>query len=70
MTSDGKQQNQSEDFLRQAEGRSGGFLRDYLDFLRDSKRLYLLPIIILLLLVSIIVVVGATSGAPLIYTLF
>ena len=39
MTSDDRQQNQSEDFLRRAEGRSGGFLRDYLDFLRDKKRL-------------------------------
>jgi len=40
-------------------------------FLKEAKKLWLIPVIIVLLLLSIIIILGeATALGPLIYTLF
>ncbi len=62
--------NRSEEFARQAEDASGGLLREYINFLRDSKKWWLTPIIVVLLLFGIIVALGGGAVAPFIYTLF
>ena len=60
----------SEEFARQAEGRSAGFLREYWDFLRNNKKWWLIPIVVALLLVGALVFLGGGAAAPFIYTLF
>lgn len=40
-------------------------------FLKEAKKLWLIPVIIVLLLLSIIIILGETTAlGPLIYTLF
>ena len=47
------------------------FLRDMLNFLKERKKFWLLPMIIVLLLLGVILVLGGgTAIAPFIYTLF
>lgn len=64
------QADQGNDFSQQAEKPSGGFVSEYLDFLKTSKKWWLMPIIVCLVLLGIIVVLGSTGAAPFIYTLF
>ena len=53
-----------------AAGQSGNLLSQIWQMLRQNKKYWLLPIIIVLLLLGVIVILGATSAAPFIYTLF
>ena len=52
------------------DSRTRCIVRDYIEFLRHSKKVYMIPIVILLLLLGVIIVIGGTAAAPLIYTLF
>lgn len=64
------EQKQADAFVREAERGSSGFVAEYIDFLRHNKKWWLTPIIIALLLVGALIVLGSTSVAPFIYTLF
>ena len=47
------------------------FLKEFLDFLRERKKYWLLPIIIVLALFGILIVLSQGSAvAPFIYTIF
>ncbi|MES2662553.1 MAG: DUF5989 family protein [Pseudomonadota bacterium] len=46
------------------------FIREYLDYLKASKKWWLAPIMVIVGLLSILVILGGTSAAPFIYTLF
>ncbi len=59
-----------QDFTQQAQRRRGGLVGEYLGFLKTSKKLYLIPIIVFLLLIGLIIVLSGSVAAPLIYTLF
>ena len=43
---------------------------EFLEFLGQNKKFWLIPIIIVLLLLGLIIALGGTSAAPFIYTLF
>ena len=60
----------TEDFTREAAAGRTGLLREFWDFLKDNKKWWLLPILIALLAVGVLVLLGGTSLAPLIYTIF
>ncbi len=72
MTSHERQKPGSEaaEFVRHARKPSPGFLREIFDFLRSGGRGWLAPIILALLLIGALVMLGGTSAAPFIYTLF
>ena len=57
------------DFENSAD-QSGNLLSQIWQMLRQNKKYWLLPIIIVLLLLGVIIILGATSAAPFIYTLF
>jgi Family of unknown function (DUF5989) len=59
-----------DEFVQLAQGHSSGLLREYIDWLRYTKKWWLTPIVILLLLAGVIAVLGGTPLAPFIYTLF
>lgn len=59
-----------DEFLRHAKTTQPSLLREITAFLRHSRKLWLAPIIIGLLIIGLIVVLGGTSVAPFIYTLF
>jgi len=47
------------------------FLRDLLQFMRERKKFWLVPVIITLLLLGLFIVFGGASAlAPFVYTLF
>ena len=48
-----------------------GFLKEFLDFLKERKKYWLFPIIIVLAFFGIIIVLSqGTAVAPFIYTIF
>lgn len=51
-------------------GKNQSFLQELAQFLRENKKWWLTPIVIVILLVGVLLVLGGTSIAPFIYTLF
>jgi hypothetical protein len=47
-----------------------GFMADLFLFMRENRKWWLTPIVIVLILLGVLVVLGGTSAAPFIYTLF
>jgi hypothetical protein len=47
-----------------------GILREFLDFLRARKKLWLTPIVVVLVVLGALILFTSTSVAPFIYTLF
>lgn len=61
---------ESQDFARQAETASPGILREFVAFLSENKKWWLLPIVIVLLAVGLLVIISGSVAAPFIYPLF
>lgn len=47
-----------------------GLLREFVDFLKENRKWWLVPILLVLLLVAALAVLGGTAAAPFIYPLF
>ncbi len=58
------------DFEKAAEGQSVSLVREFLQFLLENKKWWLLPILLVLLLFGLLVVFATTGAAPFIYTMF
>lgn len=59
------------DFEKVASERVGGsLLREFWDFLRQSKKWWLLPILVVLSLFGLLAFLSGSAAAPFIYTLF
>ena len=58
------------EFDRAAEKVRGGIVREFLYFLGQTKKWWLVPILIILLLLSLLLALSTTAAAPFIYTLF
>ena len=63
-------QSDADEFARQSERPSTGFVREFYDFLRHNKKWWLTPIVVVLLLVGGFLFLASTGAAPFIYTLF
>lgn len=65
---------QKSEFEKAKEGKQASLLREFVDFVLDNKKWWLIPIFLVLFLFALIVVLGATVGstgvAPFIYTIF
>jgi hypothetical protein len=59
----------AEEFAQLAESASPGLLRELIDFARENKKWWLLPIIFVLLFVAAFIFVSGAAG-PFIYPLF
>lgn len=46
------------------------FLRDLWNYLKERKKWWLAPLIIIFILIGVLLILGGTSLAPFIYTLF
>ncbi len=58
------------DFEKAAEEKPMGLGREFLQFLAENKKWWLLPIVLLLLVFGLLACFAATGAAPFIYTLF
>jgi hypothetical protein len=47
-----------------------GFARELFMFLRESRKWYLIPIVVVILGMSLLIILAGTGAAPFIYTLF
>ncbi len=59
-----------ENFEKEAGKQEAGLLREFYGFLMESKKWWLLPLLIAFALVAALVFLGGTGAAPFIYTLF
>ena len=57
-------------FAEAAQEEQPGLLREFFDFLKESKAWWLTPIVVVLLLVGVLIFLSGTAAAPFIYTLF
>jgi hypothetical protein len=51
-------------------GSNPSFARELVMFLRESRKWYLIPIVVVILGMSLLIVLAGTGAAPFIYTLF
>lgn len=58
------------DFLNQAEEPAPGIIREFVDFLRDNRKWWLVPILLMLSLLGLFAALSTTALAPFIYPLF
>ena len=65
-----KNENSENDFVNAGSQKQAGFFKEFLSFLGETKKWWLLPIIILLLLFGVLVILANSVAAPFIYTLF
>lgn len=49
---------------------NSNIVMEFIEFLRENKKFWLIPILIILLLLGIIIGLGGTTASPFIYTLF
>jgi hypothetical protein len=61
---------QEERFEKEAGKREAGLLREFYGFLMESKKWWLVPLLIAFALVAALVFLGGTGAAPFIYPLF
>lgn len=57
-------------FQEAAEQKPVGLGREIVDMLKHNKKYWMIPIIVILALFGALIVLGSTSAAPFIYTLF
>jgi hypothetical protein len=58
------------DFLAHAGRKRRGTVADFIAFLVDNKKWWLVPIVASVLVLGALVILGGTAVAPFIYTLF
>jgi hypothetical protein len=67
----GRQQDRpADDFDRQSRGKQPGLVGEFLQFLLQSKKWWLAPIIFALLVLGLLVLLAGSPLAPWIYTVF
>lgn len=49
---------------------SGGVISEFLQFLGETKKWWLLPVVVILLAFGVLMMLSGTAAAPFIYTLF
>ena len=60
----------SDDFARRADQRAPSLLAEFVQFLAQTRKWWLLPIVLVLLAIGVLIVLSGTALAPFIYTLF
>jgi hypothetical protein len=65
-----KQNLENKDFEESAQEADTSLLLEFWGFLKESKKWWLVPILIALALVGALVLLGGTGAAPFIYSLF
>lgn len=59
-----------DDFERAAAGREVGAAREFVSFLAENKRWWLVPLVVTLGLIAVFLFLGSGPLAPFVYTLF
>jgi hypothetical protein len=62
--------NANADFAREAGEQSPGIVREFVQFLGENKKWWLIPILVAVGLIALLVALSASPLAPLIYPIF
>ena len=49
---------------------SSNIFQEFWEFVKHNKKFWLIPIILILLLLGLLLIIGSSTAAPFIYTLF
>ena len=63
------EQKQNE-FAREGGRKQQGLFGEFIGFLKENRKFWLIPLVVVLLLLGVLIILGATAAAPFIYTLF
>ena len=63
-------QELSNDFERAAAHQDQSLIGEFLTFLKQNKKWWLLPILVVMLVLGLLMFLSGTAAAPFIYTLF
>ena len=58
------------EFENAAQKKQGNLISEFLGFLKENRKFWLLPLIIIMLLLTALLILSSTAAAPFIYTLF
>ena len=58
------------DFEKASQEKQDNLLYEFLGFLKQTKKFWLLPLILVMLALAALLVLSSTAAAPFIYTLF
>ena len=58
------------DFEKANQQAQVGLVKEFVAFLRENKKFWLIPLLLALLAVGALLILGGTAAAPFIYTLF
>ena len=58
------------DFEKASQEKQGNLLSEFLGFLKQTKKFWLLPLILVMLALAALLILSSTAAAPFIYTLF
>ena len=58
------------EFENVGQAKNAGVLGEFMALMKQNKKYWLIPIILALLLIGLLIILGSTSAAPFIYTLF
>jgi len=65
-----EEQQDSQEHFSDLDEKPVSLLREFVQFLGENKKYWLLPIILVLFLLGLLIMLGGSSAAPFIYTLF
>lgn len=65
-----EEQTKGSEFEREAMAARQGFVGEFIEFLLENKKWWLLPILIVMLLLGALIMLSGTAAAPFIYTVF
>lgn len=60
----------NQDFQDAGKGQNQGILAEFIGFMKDNSKWWLIPFLVVFGLLAVIIVLGGTGAAPFLYTLF
>ncbi|MFN0076481.1 MAG: DUF5989 family protein [Prosthecobacter sp.] len=58
------------EFAKASTRKQTGILGEFIAFLGQNKKFWLIPLLLVLMVLGLLIVLGGTAAAPFIYTLF
>ena len=62
--------NENNEFEKASKQKQGNLLSEFMGFLKQNKKFWLLPLILVMLALAALLVLSSSAAAPFIYTLF
>ena len=67
---DTNQAPEKNEFAEASHEQNAGIVSEFVQFLKTNKKYWMIPLLVTLLALGALIILGGTSAAPFIYTLF